>query len=103
MYITISGYSDFSFYIRSYAEGSYDYVMVSQLDQVINNNTSYGNTTLVKAHTRGKQQAGTALSDYTKVEFTNIDGEEHIITVLYRKDGSSHKNDDRGYLLIEKQ
>jgi hypothetical protein len=32
MYITISGYSDFTLYIRSYAESSYDYVMVSHLD-----------------------------------------------------------------------
>ena len=102
MKITIEGYSDFKFYIRSYAESNYDYVMVSQLDQTIDNNTSYSNTTLVKAHTRGNQQSGTALSNYTLVEFTNIDGGKHVITIVYRKDGSAHSGNDRGYVLIPK-
>ena len=102
MKITIEGYSDFKFYIRSYAESNYDYVIVSQLDQTIDNNTSYSNTTLVKAHTRGNQQSGTALSNYTLVEFTNIDGGKHVITVVYRKDGSAHNGNDRGYVLIPK-
>lgn len=101
MYIDISGYTDFNLYIRSYAESNYDYVMVSQLDQDITNSTSYSST-LVKAHTRGKQQSGTALSNYTKVSFTGIDGGEHRITIVYRKDSSSHSGDDCGYLLIPK-
>lgn len=102
MYITIKDCSSFKMYIRSYAESSYDYVMVSQLDQTINGNTSYSNTTLVKAHTRGNQQSGTALSSYMLVEFTGITSGEHTITVVYRKDGSSHSGDDRGYVLIPK-
>ena len=102
MYIDIDGYSEFSLYIRSYAEGSFDYVMVSQLDQTINNSTTYSNTTLVKAHTRGNQQSGTTLSNYTLVEFTNIDGGSHRITIVYRKDSSSHNGTDRGYVLIPK-
>ena len=55
MYITIKDCSSFQIYIRSYAESSWDYVMISQLDQTINGNTTYSNTTLVKAHTRGNQ------------------------------------------------
>jgi hypothetical protein len=55
MYITIKDCNSFKMYIRSYAESNYDYVMVSQLDQTINGITSYSNTTLVKAHTRGNQ------------------------------------------------
>lgn len=102
MYIDISGLTSFKLYIRSYAESNWDYVMVSQLDQTINNSTSYSNTSLVKAHTRGNPQSGTALSSYTLVEFTGIDGGSHRITVVYRKDGSGNSGDDRGYVLIPK-
>lgn len=102
MKITIDGYSSFKFYIRSYAESSCDYVMVSQLDQTIDNSTSYSNTTLVKAHTRVNQQPGTALSNYTPVEFTNIDGGKHVITVVYRKDSSVNSGTDKGYVLLPK-
>ena len=100
MYIDIIGYETFKLYIRSYAESSYDYVMVSQLDQAIDNNTSYSITTLVKAHTRGSQSSGTAISNYNLVEFTGIDGGEHRITIAYRKDGSGASGTDRGYVLI---
>ena len=100
MYININGYSTFKFYIRSYAESNYDYVMVSQLDKTLTYSSSYSDTTLVKAHTRGKQQSGTALSNYTLVEFTNIDGGAHTIQIIYRKDSSQNSNDDRGYVII---
>ena len=102
MYIDIEYYNDFSLYIRSNAESNYDYVMVSQLDQTITSGTSYSNTTLVKAHTRGNQQSGTAVSNYTKVDFTGIDGGKHRITVLYRKDSSANSGTDSGYVLIPK-
>jgi hypothetical protein len=102
MYITIKDCSSFKMYIRSYAESNYDYVMVSQLDKTITGSSSYSDTTLVKAHTRGNQQSGTALSNYTLVEFTGITSGEHTITVVYRKDSSAHGGDDRGYVLIEK-
>lgn len=101
-YIDIFGYDTFRLYVRSYAESSYDYVMVSQLDQTINNDTSSTNVSLVKAHTSGKQNAGTSLSYYTLVEFTNIDDGKHRITIVYRKDGSQNEGDDSGYLLIPK-
>ena len=100
MYINLTNCSTFKVYIRSYAESNYDYVMVSQLDQTIDGNTSYSNTTLVKAHTRGNQQSGTTLTSYTLVEFTGIGGGSHRITVVYRKDGSVNSGDDRGYVLI---
>ena len=102
MYIDIFGYQSFKIYIRSYAESNYDYVMVSQLDQTIDGNTTYSNTTLVKAHTKGNPQSGTAISNYTLVEFTNIDKGEHTITIVYRKDSSGDVDDDRGYVLIPK-
>lgn len=102
MYITINNCSSFKMYIRSYAEGYYDYIMVSQLDKTIDGSTTYSNTTLVKAHTRGNQQSGSTISNYTLVEFTGITSGEHVITVVYRKDQSQHSGDDRGYVLIEK-
>jgi hypothetical protein len=102
MKINIVGYNKFSLYIGSDAEGNYDYVMVSQLDQTITGNTSDNNTTLVKSHTRGNQVSGTAISNYTLVEFDNIDGEQHTITIVYRKDYSAHSGTDRGYVLIPK-
>ena len=102
MYIDIVGHETFKLYVRSYAESNYDYVVVSQLDQTINKDTNYSDSTLVKAHTRGKQNSGTAISNYTLVEFTGIDGEEHRISVMYRKDGSSASGNDQGYLLIPK-
>lgn len=103
MYIDISSFGSFKLYIRSYGESNYDYVMVSQLDQSINNNTYYGNSTLVKAHTRGVPNSGTSISSYTLVEFTDLDYGNHRITVIYVKDGSGNSYDDRGYVLIPKE
>jgi hypothetical protein len=100
MYIDIVGYRTFKLYIRSNAESSYDYVMVSQLDKPIGNNTSYSDTTLVKANTRAIQNSGTSIRNYTLVEFTEIDENEHRITVVYRKDGSANSGTDSGYVLI---
>jgi hypothetical protein len=103
MYIDIVGYDTFKLYVRSYAESGYDYVMVSQLDQTITGSTSDTNTTLVKASTKGKQNGTATISGYTLVEFTGIDGGEHRITVVYRKDSSGDNSDDRGYVLIPKE
>ena len=103
MYIDIENYENFKIYIRSYAESNYDYVMVSQLDTTITSDSSYSDTTLVKAHTRGKQSSTTSISGYTLVEFTEIPEGKHRITVLYRKDSSASSGDDRGYVLIPKE
>ena len=103
MYIDIENYENFKIYIRSYAESNYDYVMVSQLDKTITSGSSYSDTTLVKAHTRGKQSSTTSISGYTLVEFTEIPEGKHRITVLYRKDSSANSGDDRGYVLIPKE
>lgn len=100
--ITIKDIENFTLYIRSYAESNYDYVMVSQLDKTIDQNTSYLYSELVKAHTRGVQKSGTDIYSYTPVVFEDIDGGEHTITVIYRKDISGDYYDDRGYLLISK-
>ena len=101
MYIYVKGYSTFTIYIRSYAESTYDYVMVSQLDTIISGSTSTGVN--VKAHTSGNQQPGTAIGNYSKVVYDiPNDGFEHRIQIVYRKDGSQNSGSDRGYLLIQK-
>ena len=100
MTITIEGYSNFKLYIRSDAESNYDYVMVSQLDKDLT--TGSTGSTYMKASTSGNQNSSTAITAYTLVEFTGIDGGKHVITVAYRKDGSVDEGYDSGYLLIPK-
>lgn len=101
MYIDVKGYSTFTIYIRSNAETTYDYVMVSQLDTSISGSTSTGVN--VKAHTSGNQQPGTAIGNYSKVVYDiPNDGYQHRIQIVYRKDGSQNSGSDRGYLLIQK-
>jgi hypothetical protein len=102
MTINISELDTFTLYIRSYGESNYDYVMVSQLDKTIDQNTSYLYSEDVKAHTRGVQLSSTDIYSYTPVTFSNIGGGEHTITVIYRKDSSGDSYDDMGYVLISK-
>jgi hypothetical protein len=92
MYIDIEGYENFKLYIRSYAESSYDYVVVYELDS----------TSTSKSTTSGIQNSGTSISSYKLVEFTGIDSGQHRITIVYLKDSSVNSGDDRGYVLIPK-
>lgn len=92
MRVDIWGYEEFELLVRSYAEGNCDYVTVSELD----------NSSTVKVSTKGNQNAGTSLSSYTEVNYTNIDGRDHSIYIKYRKDVSYDYYDDRGYVLIPK-
>jgi hypothetical protein len=100
MYIDINGYKNFTVYIRSYAESNYDYVMISELDKNITGSTDYSNSSLVKDHTRGTQNSSSSINGYKAVQFTDIDGGSHRITVIYKKDGSDYSGTDKGYLLI---
>lgn len=99
MRIDFKGYENFAVYIRSYAENNYDYAIASVLDA--STFPPDYTSALAKAHTRGNQQSGTAISSYTKVEYPN-DGGEHFIYVVYRKDTSQSGGDDKGYVLITK-
>lgn len=98
--LSFSGLDTITVYVRSYAETGYDYVMVSQLDKVINQNTSYQYYDAVKAHTRTTQSSGTSIYNYTPVKFENIGGGDHTITIVYIKDSGTNTGDDRGYVLI---
>lgn len=103
MYIDLLGYENFVVYIRSNAESSYDYVMISQPNVSITGSTSYSNSSYVKAHTIASQNAGTAISSYKKVEYTGLNPDtSYRLTVVYRKDTSQHSGTDRGYVLIPK-
>lgn len=94
MFFDITGYSSFTFYIDSYAEGIYDYVMVGGLNQVPSEKSNYANTS-------GWQKPGTSFSYYKKVTFNNLDrSATYRIYVVYMKDGSTNVGDDRGYVLL---
>ena len=96
MYIDIEGYDEFTMYVRSYAENNYDYVVVSELDKSLDQNTTSGSN--VKMTTMGSSSSTT----YIEVKFTNIDCGHHRITVMYRKDVSSSSGTDQGYVMIPK-
>ena len=93
------GYTDLTLYIRSYAEGSYDYTIAS--DANASPYPTASNSSGVKAHTKGKQNSGTTLSDYTAVTYTGLKDND-IIYIVFRKDSSGAEGDDRGYVLIPK-
>ena len=97
-----TGFTEFTIYIRSYAESTYDYTIAGKIDAAIPNSNTVSNN-LIKSTTSGNQKAGTAIGDYTEVDYTDIDStKEHTIWVMYRKDGSTNSDDDRGYVLIPK-
>ena len=98
--ITIEGYENFTLYVRSNGESCCDYVVVSNLDCTLTSGTTSG--TNVKMTTKGNSQSSTVIGNYTKVEFTNIDGGLHTIQVMYKKDYSASSGNDSGYLLIPK-
>ena len=107
MQVTVVGYTEFTVYIRSYAESSYDYVVVRNLDDdaLTNWYNAYNSS---KASTRGNQQSGTAIGNYTAVTFTTADGltddnTPHTFYIQYGKDSGVSNDDDRGYVLIPKE
>ena len=95
MYIDIVGYETFKFYVRSNGEAAYDYLIVGELDKTPTA-SSY------KVSTKNSASSGTAISNYTLVEYTGIDGGSHRITIIYLKDSSGDSGDDRGFVLIPK-
>lgn len=98
MYIDITGYEKFRFYIRSYSELYYDYVVASELDYILTGSTSGG-----KATTAYRSTSDTSINGYTLVEFKDIDRGTHRITVMYKKDDEIDSCEDKGYVLIPKR
>lgn len=99
MKLECTGYTELTIYIRSYAESSYDYTIASKAN-VSTYPASYSSSD-TKAHTRGNQQSGTALSNYTAVTYTGLT-DNSIIYISFVKDSSAASGDDRGYVLIPK-
>lgn len=97
IYITITGYTTFTIYVRSYGENNYDYVTVGKLDQTPTRTSSTSGTVYYSFY--GKANSST----YTPITFDNIDGGTHTITIMYGKDSSVNSNADRGYLYIPEQ
>ena len=99
-YVKMNGIDEITLYIRSWAESVCDYTIAFNPDVDVTSNPSSSSAN-VKAHTNGNQKSGQALSSYTAVTYTGLDGGQHYICVVYRKDGSVNTNDDRGYLLVQ--
>ena len=110
MSVTVYGYTEFTIYIRSYAEGNYDYIVVRNIgSNAITSwtaNSSYNNS---KDHTRGRQSGTTTINGYREVTFTRADDglseddTPHTFYIQFGKDGSQNSNDDRGYVLIPRE
>lgn len=108
MYIKISGYDQFTIYIRSYAESSYDYTVALHVDQDVDVNSidgwyDFGYDSRVKASTQNNQSSNQSINGYIEVVYDNLNYEEHTICIIYGKDYSDSSGDDRGYVLIPYQ
>ena len=87
--------SDVDVYIKSRAEGNYDYTLLSKLDITLNQSDTYQTTARVADTTRGSQNIE------RKYTFTDVAVGNHFVTVMYRKDSSSDTQPDNGYFKVE--
>lgn len=86
--ITVAGYTTFKIYIRSYAEGGFDYTEAFAVDTTASRGRGLYTT-------KSKQSA----TVYTECAYT-LDGGIHTIQIMYSKDSSGNTSDDRGYFYI---
>lgn len=91
--VTVKGYNKATVYVRSYAEGNYDYVDVGPLDGTVTRSNEVVPSVLT---TRGRQSA----TQYYSHTFEINDGNAHTFQVLYSKDSSGNNDDDRGYFYV---
>ena len=103
MYINLTGYTEFTIYINSYAESSYDYTIAFNQNVDVTSLPSY-TASGVKSHTRGYQYNPSSYkidsgTGWKKVTYT-LDGGTNTIMICYRKDGSAKSGWDRGYVAI---
>lgn len=96
MYIRIFGYTTFTLYVKSSGETMYDYLVVSQLDKTASRASSTSSTIKWTGY-------NASASTWYTITFNNIDGGEHVISLLYGKDSSYDRYDDRGFLIIPEQ
>ena len=105
MFITIYGYTSFTFKVRNYSESGWDFVVVNNIDdrsipkwRPIGVGSGIASSGYVYYSNSGNSSNAT----WYDVTFSNLDGGEHTITITYGKDGSGNSNDDRGYVAIPK-
>ena len=104
MFITIYGYTSFTFKVRNYSESSYDFVVVNNIDDttIPKWRPNEGSGTASSGKVYYSNQSKSSSTTWHDVTFNNLDGGEHYITVTYGKDGSGNSYDDRGYVAIPK-
>ncbi len=100
MKLTCIGYSELTLYIRSNAESYYDYTIASKAN--VSNYPASSDSADTLSHTKSKQNSGTALSNYTAVNYTELTGNDTIY-IVFVKDGSGNDGDDRGFVLIPQE
>ena len=105
MFITINGYTIFTFKVRNNSESYFDYVVVNNLDDRSSAKLqpSVGSGTASSGYVYYSNSGNSSSSTWYDVTFDNLDGGEHTITVTYGKDPSGHDYDDRGYVAIPKE
>ena len=86
--LTVVGYTNVKLYIRSYAEGGYDYTEAFAVD-----------TTATRAKGLFSTKNNNSATKYVECVYKLDDG-THTIEIMYSKDGSGNSNDDRGYFYI---
>lgn len=93
MSFTVTGYDNFTFYVRSNGENNCDYLMVG-IDRMPTKSSHY-------ASTKSKSTSGTSLSNYMSVELNDmLKDRTYKIYVVYEKDNTIDYGEDRGYVLI---
>lgn len=104
MFITINGYTSFTFKVRDYTDNGYDFVVVNNLDDTTSPKwrPNVGSGTASSGYVYYSNRSKSSSETWYDVTFNNLDGGEHIITITYGKDSVVHSNDDRGYVAIPK-
>lgn len=87
----------FNFKYRSDAENTYDYLVISKLDNEIPSGVTYSNAysnASIEYYTRGKQ------NEWFDAEYVIPEG-EHFIEILYIKNSLTNTEPDRGFIAIQ--
>ena len=104
MFITINGYTSFTFKVRNYSESDFDFVVVNNLDDTTIPiwQPNVGSGTASDGYVYYSNQSKSSSETWYDVTFDNLDGGEHTITITYGKDYIGSEYDDRGYIAIPK-